>query len=215
MIKHGFDISHYQHVLDWPLIAGSQDFAIFKAGEGRHEDAGFSGCVAQARLCAMTWGAYWFYRSDVPVVDQIDAYFAVLDRELYGQACLYPALDVEPETGLAFGPGQAANVTAFLRAIVERYGKALCYCSQHDWHTLGNPPVISDPDVLLWVANYTTAPAPYVPLGKAYTIWQNRVAPIAGIATGPVDNDVCPGDLPIMRAPSATPPPIVLESPVT
>lgn len=195
-MKLGFDISHYQKVLDWNAV--SNYFAIFKAGEGRNEDPSFDANYANARVNAMTWGAYWFYRSDVPVTAQINAYLAALEACLYGESNLYPAIDVEPEVGLAFGPAQAADVTAFVKAIIDKFGGCMVYTSQHDWHTLGNPTIMLDPRVHLWVAHYTLNATPACPMGKEYSIWQRRVAPLVGI-TGDVDHDYSDA-LPIMRS---------------
>jgi GH25 family lysozyme M1 (1,4-beta-N-acetylmuramidase) len=206
-VKRGIDLSHYQRVTNWPGLAASNDFAIFKASEGRGQDPAFATCAAAARENAMTWGAYHFFRPDVLVVDQINAYFAVLDAALYGQANLYPALDVESESGLPFtAASHAAPVTAFLRAIVAKYGKAIVYTSQMGWHQIGNPAIMSDPDVLLWVAHYTSNPAPAVPMGKQYTLWQHGLGPVPGVVSSSgVDLDLCPGDLPIIRGADPSP----------
>lgn len=205
----GIDTSHYQRVTDWPLVARSWDFAIFKAIEGRRVDSDFDFCATAAREEAMTWGAYAFFRPDVPVVDQINAYFAVLDGVRYGEANLYPAIDVEQEAGLPFGPStHATQVTAFARAIIERYGKCIIYTSQHYWSLIGNPAVMLDPDVVLWTSHYTDAPEPACPMRKAWRLWQHGVKPAPGIVSADgVDQNVCEGELPIIEAPDTIPAP--------
>lgn len=216
-MKHGIDLSHYQHVLNWPLIARTYDFAIFKATEGRHVDSAFAECAAAARDNAMTWGAYHFFRPDVAVADQLNAFVGALDGVAYGEANLFPALDVEPEAGLPFGPAQAADVRAMLLALRERYGRVIVYTSQRAWHMLGNPGVMLDDDVILWVAHYGVA-APACPMGKAWAIWQTGAKVVPGIAgqdVEGVDQNVAAGELPVMRgaAPAAGPADVELIAP--
>ena len=206
-MKNGIDLSHYQHVLNWPLVARTYDFAIFKATEGRRVDSAFAACVAAARDAAMTWGAYHFFRADVPASDQLNAFVAALDGVAYGEANLFPALDVEPEAGLPFSPAQAADVRAMVLALKARYGRVIVYTSQSAWHMLGNPDVLLDADVVLWVAHYGVA-SPACPMGKAWTLWQTGAKVVPGIASqdgGGVDQNVAADELPVMRGADPAP----------
>lgn len=172
-IRKGIDISHYQRVESWVQVADEVSFVYHKASEGHYSDLGF-GRLKDARTEAMSVGGYHFYRPDVSADIQLRTFFAQLDVVRIGNGDLVPALDVEREPPLVFTPEvYVPGVTQMVRGIIREYGKCVLYTSQHDWGTLGNPEILLDPDVYLWVAHYTPKAAPAVPMGKPWTLWQH------------------------------------------
>lgn len=211
MLK-GIDVSHYQRVTDWPLVASSNDFIIFKASEGLSTDPSFAGNVVGARENAMSFGGYHFLHPADPA-GQLDHFSRTLDAALYGESNFWPSVDVEEEKSLAPFTAEVymKPVDVFIEGLIARYGKAIVYTSQYYWRCIGNPEVLLRPEVLLWVSHYTTALEPAVPMGKQYTLWQNVVTQAPGVASqdGAVDHDMCPGELPVMVGTLPIDPPIV------
>lgn len=192
MIRKGLDISHYQTVTSWPAVADQVAFVYHKASEGRSSDPKMVTTLAAAREQALSVGGYHFFRPDVVIDTQLKTFFAQLEAARIGDGDLVPALDVEPEPPLLFTPAvYVSGVVAMVQGIIKEYRKCVLYCTQRDWHTLGNPDILLDPNVFLWVAHYTLKAAPACPPGKTWTMWQHGTGPCPGITSSDgVDLDV-------------------------
>jgi lysozyme len=174
MIRKGIDISHYQRVYSWLQVSDQVSFAYHKASEGHYSDPKFKEHLMGAREQALSVGGYHFYRPDVSPDIQLRTFHTQLESIYLGDGDLVPALDAEREPPLVFTPEiYVPGMTRVVRGIIKEWGKCVIYCSQHDWSTLGNPEILLDPDVYLWVAHYTPKEAPAVPMGKPWTMWQH------------------------------------------
>lgn len=170
----GIDLSHYQRVDNWAAVADACSFVYHKASEGRGTDPNFVTALQGAREEAMSVGGYHFFRPDVAVDTQRKAFGDQLAAISLGDGDLVPALDVEEEPPLVFSPGvYVTGVTEMVNGLLADWGQCVIYTTQRDWGRLGNPEILLDPRVILWVAHYTLKAAPSVPPGKTWQVWQH------------------------------------------
>ncbi len=179
-ITEGIDVSHWQNTIDWNQVATSgKRFAYMKASEGTTlVDPTYAGNRAQAKALGLYVGAYHFARPGRNAGDAIAEadYFLAMSQLVAGD--LFPVLDLEVTGGLA--PVELQEwVKAYLGRIYERTGaRGVIYTSPSFWRNN-----MADTDWFaangyrtLWVAHWTSGPAPSVPGGNwggtGWTFWQ-------------------------------------------
>ena len=179
-ITEGIDVSHWQGTIDWTSVAASgKRFAYMKASEGTDlVDTTYAGHRAQAKALGMYVGAYHFARPDRTPGDSIAEadYFLAMSQLVAGD--LLPVLDLEVTGGLA--PTELQEwVKGYMGRIYERTGvRGVIYTSPSFWRNS-----MADTNWFaayghrtLWVAHWTTGPAPSVPggnwAGTGWTFWQ-------------------------------------------
>jgi GH25 family lysozyme M1 (1,4-beta-N-acetylmuramidase) len=191
----GIDVSHWQNTINWTSVAAAgKKFAFMKASEDvDYVDPTYQTNRAQAKAAGLLVGAYHFAQpSSVAGNGAAQAdHFLAAATPTSGE--LFPVLDLERSNGL----GTAALTTwvrGYLDRIYQRTGvRAIIYCSPNFWQTyMGNTNWFAlNGYQVLWIAHWTTAPAPSVPAGgwggNGWTFWQySSSGSVPGI-TGRVD----------------------------
>jgi GH25 family lysozyme M1 (1,4-beta-N-acetylmuramidase) len=198
----GIDVSHYNGTIDWSRVAAAgYRFAFAKATEGSFlNDAPYATYRAGAAAMRMKFGAYHFARPGGTTTPEIEV-SAVAQADHFLQVAqpragdLFPVLDLEATGSLS--PSQLSIwAWSWLRETQAKlHVKAIIYASPHFWETaLSNTSAFAAAGYrMLWVAHYTSAPAPTVPAqnwgGYGWTFWQwADCGAVPGI-TGCVDKD--------------------------
>ncbi len=197
----GIDVSRYQTSVDWNTVAGAGiKFVFIKATQGKTlVDPSFTSHWTGAGSAGILRGAYHFFRPDVSPQDQADTFLAVLGGA--GNPELAPVLDLElrkldgTDAWDAVPQAQrTALAVQWLTAVEQGLGrKPIVYLSpSFAAEKLGGAAELAP--YPLWIAHYTTRPAPRVPPAwQDWTFWQyTENGTIAGIA-GNVDVDLFNG----------------------
>jgi lysozyme len=167
----GIDLSKWDGVWDASKAkAAGAAFAFIKASQATFTDPLFATHWSKAKAAGLLRGAYHYLDYTKPARDQAN-YFAALLRVSPGE--LPPVVDYEQRRT----DNNAVVARTFLRDFVGQmssYGYTpMIYTSNGFWAEYGekeNPYWAKFP---LWIAQYTTAPAPTVPLPWArWTFWQ-------------------------------------------
>ena len=193
----GIDISHWQGDIDWTQVrAAGKEFAFMKASEDiDFVDTTYGLNRARAKAAGFVIGAYHFAQPDPLPGDAVAEADHFLDTAGIADGDLPPVLDLERTGGLT--PGALRNwVTAYLERIRERTGvRGVIYTSPNFWanNMASTDWFATNGYRVVWVAHWTTAPAPTVPAsdwaGFGWTFWQyTSSGTVAGI-TGRVDLD--------------------------
>lgn len=181
----GVDLSAWNRSnVDWSVIAEHHQFAILRAGDGLTIDTMFSERWKALTGTSLVAGTYWRPSQRLDALPQIEAYLEVLDRHA-GSGTLVPVVDVEDPAGLdtvwwrrwlPFWLGRLSD-WAGAPALVYGYPAGLDELGDGVWC-----------DHPLWLAHYTLASAPRMPLHwrQPLNIWQHRAnaSPAHGIPGG-------------------------------
>lgn len=167
----GVDVSRYQGVIDWPVLAGQGiDFAFVKATEGSgFVDQRFIDNLAGATDAGLRAGAYHFFSFESPGTTQADNVI----RTVPALPDLLPVVvDVEFYGDFWWNPPEAGDVRRELGDLLARlaahYGKPpIIYATPeaYDRYIAGE---FSDNDI--WIRDVWREPA--LPDGRAWTFWQ-------------------------------------------
>lgn len=194
-VTEGIDVSHWQGTIDWPSVAASgKRFAYMKASEGTTlVDTTYAGNRAQAKALGLYVGAYHFARPGRNPGDAIAEadYFLAMSQLVAGD--LLPVLDLEVTGGLA--PVELQEwVKSYLGRIYERTGaQGVIYTSPSFWrNNMADTTWFAlNGYRTLWVAHWTSGPAPSVPGGNwggtGWTFWQYTSSGSVPGITGRVD----------------------------
>jgi lysozyme len=187
----GIDVSHYQGVIDWGLVAeAGMAFAFIKATEGTSEvDPQFQDNWSGAKAAGLLRGAYHFYQPGEDPRQQAESFLSAV-QTVPGD--LPPVLDVE----IPGDPSEIiAGIQAWLAAVQQETAKApIVYTSPSFWAQLGAS-VSGFGHFPLWIAEYGVT-APKIPEGwTTWTFWQfSESGSVSGIE-GSVDLDLFQGTL--------------------
>ena len=115
----GVDVSSYQGVVDWPVLAEQGvDFAFLKATEGSAlQDRQFSANWAGAFAAGIRAGAYHFLSYDSSGDAQADHFISVVPRT---EGMLPPVVDIEFYGAYLTDPPERAAVRAILDPLLAR-----------------------------------------------------------------------------------------------
>jgi lysozyme len=204
-VIEGIDVSKYQdpEKIDWVELSKHISFIYVKATDGvGSEDKRFRLHVAAAKSVGIKVGAYHYLRvrhgKPADYVQQADEFCALINEVGID---LIPALDVETDGNtMASGVEIIDAVRTFLTRVEEKLGvKALLYTYPSFWSS--HKELMDAIDMLkhqLWIAHYTTNPAPIVPRPWAadphgWTMWQyaagaGNIGRIPGVP-GVIDRD--------------------------
>jgi lysozyme len=193
----GIDISHWQGEIDWTQVrAAGKAFAFMKASEDiDFIDGTYVLNRSRARAAGLVTGAYHFAQPDRSPGDAGAEADHFLATAAIADGDLPPVLDLERANGLTPAELQAW-VKAYLERIRVRTGvRGVIYTSPNFWsrNMGGTDWFATNGYRVVWVAHWTTAPAPRVPAsdwaGFGWTFWQyTSSGSVAGI-TGRVDLD--------------------------
>ena len=179
-VTEGIDISNWQGTIDWNGVAASgKRFAYMKASEGTsYVDTTYPTNRAQAKALGLYVGAFHFAQPDRTPGDAVAEadFFLAMSQLAVGD--LLPVLDLEVTGGL--GPLDLQEwVKAYLGRIYERTGaRGVIYVSPNFWkNAMGDTAWFAANGYrTLWVAHWTSGPAPLVPAanwsGIGWTFWQ-------------------------------------------
>jgi lysozyme len=172
----GIDVSHYQQAVDWTAAARSGiQFCFIKATEGvSAADSKFTLNWQRAAEAGLVRGAYHFFHPNVPVTAQASFFLRTVNQLQPGD--LPPVLDLEAAdewTNIAAAERAGLAVT-WLETVASSLGSTpLVYLSPSFMtEVLENAPSLAPYRV--WLAEYTTAQAPSVPMPwTTWTFWQH------------------------------------------
>ncbi|MDE7322172.1 MAG: hypothetical protein K2N73_05485 [Lachnospiraceae bacterium] len=168
---HGVDVSHYQGVIDWEILAQQNlDFAVIKATEGStHIDDRFEENWQSAEQTHLYLGAYHFFSFDSEGDKQAASYIETVGN-LDGK--LAPVIDVEYYGDKRSNPPERAevvqNLGAMLDTLEQHYQiKPIIYTT----FTVYNDYIKGEfEDYPLWVRSIYCPPA--VLFGNKWSFWQ-------------------------------------------
>lgn len=175
-IGYCVDVSHWQPLLS-PLAGATH--AYVRAQYGQRLDDRAIAHVRNFKAQGLFVGLYAFFRA----TESVDVQLASLERAHdlcgLGTGDLVPALDVEDDGSSKVSATWSEPTHDFVEGLVARFGGALLYETQRDFHREASPSWITDNPIglPLWVAHYTAAPAPATPGDLVPALWQHRVGP--------------------------------------
>lgn len=188
---HGIDVSHYQGVIDWEMVA-NQDikFVFLKATEGESfVDSFFLQNWEAANHARIIRGAYHFYRPKVSATKQVNHFLNAADFH-YGD--LPPVLDVEVLDGVDKIQLLSGMLTWLYLVEVKTGMKPIIYTSFKFYHKYLDGHFDEYP---IWIARYTKR-KPKMLSDKTWLFWQyGNQGQLKGI-DGEVDFNVFHGSYP-------------------
>ena len=167
----GVDVSHYQGIIDWEVLAGENiDFAFIKATEGSGtQDTRFEYNWEEAHKTDLKVGAYHFFSFDSEGSTQADNYIATVP---VNDNALPPVIDVEFYGDKKDNSPKLEDVKEQLGVLISRlentYGKTpIIYCTYSTYVRY-----IKDnfDECTLWIRNTYYKPGVFD--GVDWTIWQ-------------------------------------------
>jgi len=183
----GVDVSHWQGVIDWPVVAQNVEFCIMKATEGvdyvdTNLQVNKKGCIDNG----IPWGAYHFFRPEYDASVQAE-FFAVN----VGDGCDVYVLDLE-----RYGDNLVTKVAVFLGKLERLTGKKpMIYTSPGFWNSYMVPTPTWTSQYDLWVAHWGVV-EPTLPKGwTSYVIHQYSEDGLIPGFIGEVDHNWFNGDL--------------------
>lgn len=206
----GIDVSHFQQAVDWPAVARAGiRFCFIKATEGSgYVDPRFVSNWRAAGEAGLARGAYHFFHPAISITAQANLFLRTVPSLDPGD--LPPVLDLEAPEEWSCVPvlNRAPLALNWLHTVENRlHRKPILYLSPafmtdilHNAAALAQYPV--------WLAHYTTDPAPDVPKPwTKWTFWQyTRQGNMPGV---PIKVDLCRfnGNLDELKALGITPVP--------
>ena len=173
----GLDVSHWNTV-NWTNWATSgYKFAWIKATEGTAwTDPKYTEHRVAASVAGFKVGAYHYFRGAMNGGGQAEYFYRVA-----GDNPLPPAIDVEGVNNAGIPQAVfASRLQECVARVSSLFGrKPVIYTSRSQWSLLvGSAPYIAA-ECDLWVAHYTTAAAPMLPLDWIeWKIWQYTTNPL-------------------------------------
>lgn len=181
----GVDVSKWQGTIDFGKIkAAGMTYVFVKATEGiTGVDPDYARNVAAARAAGLVVGSYHFYETN----DDPSAQFGNFKQHVdVKPGDLPPVVDIEVLASNS-RPDLADDLKSFLAQMEQAWGvRPILYSGV----SFANQYLAGFGDYPLWVAEYTSAPAPKVPSGwTTWTFWQySQSGTVAGVS-GAVDMD--------------------------
>ncbi len=185
----GIDVSRYQAVVDWDLIADQDiDFVFVKATEGAtHTDLFFKENWHQIKSAGMRRGAYHFYRPRTPAVEQANLFVANVRLE---SGDLPPVLDIEVLDKVD-PKRMVADLKIWLVLITRHYGvRPIVYTNLSFYNQYMAGQFDEYP---LWIARYSHH-KPVPACGRKWEFWQYGSQGTLDGIDGDVDLNVFDGD---------------------
>lgn len=165
----GVDVSVWQGRMNWEVTKPLVNFAVIRAGHGGSADTQLDNNRTGCDKFGVPFGLYWYFVPLVGWLAQARTYAAIYNDN---PGKLDPVIDVE-ESGSLSRSELTSQVKKFLDEFELRTKrKCMIYTSASFWNTYLNNPTWAKL-YKLWVANYTSASKPYMPVGwPKWTKWQ-------------------------------------------
>jgi GH25 family lysozyme M1 (1,4-beta-N-acetylmuramidase) len=195
----GMDVSYYETSVDWNAAhAAGIDFAIIRVTDGtQYIDPKFPEYWAGAREAGVIRSAYQFFRPAEDPIAQADLLLSRMGPLQPGD--LPPVIDVEVNGGLSTDQ-VATAVRAWVAHVQAAIGRPpIIYAGLYSWHDLtASADMTGSP---LWVAQYTSAPCPDIPVPwTKWLMWQyTATGSIDGVPGMTLDLDQFNGTLDDLR----------------
>src|SRR5712691_13448078 len=193
----GIDVSHHQRQVNWYLVAEAGiAFALAKATEGvSFVDPQFSANWIGIKNAGIIRGPYHFFRPARPVDAQVDNFARIVSEIRDGD--LPPFLDLEEartpngdEWDDVPGDQRVPLVLRWLEGVEAKLGRRPIIYTRRSFVASELPNATPLGQYLLWVAHYTTKPAPALPSAwSKWTFWQSSAVGTVDGISGPVDLD--------------------------
>ncbi len=164
----GIDVSHYQGTMNFAQAAGQGvSFVFIKASEALSPDSMFTTYWPAAKAAGLMRGAYHLYRFSQDPIAQADYIIKQLGQD-YGELPI--VVDVEDTTSIA--PVPIEDLHKMLLRIEQVQGRRpIIYTAAWYWNPARFGGAVAwAKDYDLWVANYTSNPAPTLPTD--WTTWK-------------------------------------------
>lgn len=197
----GIDVSHHNGVVRWAAVAAAGiRFAYAKASDGVGRlDPMFTANRAGMGEQGVLRGAYHFFHPGMDPLAQADNFLKVVPAA--GPGDLPPMLDLEVDEGQPSDEIVARALAWLTKVEAACHRTPILYTAPGFWNehvTSGTQQLARFP---LWVAHYTTRPAPALPRGfTEFRIWQfTDSGQVLGV-DGPVDMDRFHGTLDALQA---------------
>lgn len=185
----GIDISHYQNLIDWDLVANEPiSYVYIKATEGSSFiDKHYANNIREARRVGLSVGSYHFYRPNVDWSQQLAHMTRIVKSE---DQDLVPLIDVEVR-GHVSQQKFIDDLKQFIAAVESHYGKKpLIYSGQNFYNKYLSGHF---PQHQFMIARYHSE-RPSLSDGKNYIMWQySESGRVRGI-NGNVDRSRIIGD---------------------
>ena len=192
----GIDVSYHQGAIDWPRVAAAgKRFAYIRASAGSlTADTAYRTNRAGARAAGFVVGTYHFANPDSAPNDAANEAAWFLRNATIESGDLLPVLDLEVSNGLT--PGALFAWAQTWLADVERATrvKPLIYTTPTFWaRSMANTDWFARNGYRLWVAHWTAAAQPVVPVGNwadgGWSFWQTSSTGVVPGIDGAVDLD--------------------------
>ena len=195
----GIDVSKSQSTVTWPSVAGAgYVFAFIKATDGQdYVDPDFQANWTGAARAGLLRGAYHFFRAEDSPEVQAQFFWSTVSGTGAGAGELPLVVDID-ESMSQTNSVVLSNLAQFLQDLAKLSGRQpMIYTYSSFWNGLGSNAFSDYP---LWIAEYTSAPAPTLPNGwTTWAFWQySQNGTVSGI-TGDVDLDVFNGSADELR----------------
>ena len=184
----GVDVSHYQGVVNWSVVAEEIDFVFIKATEGeKYVDPRFHANMGGAKQGSLQFAPYHFY---LPNEDPAAQAKHFIDQIKDYQFSLPPVLDIE----VAPTQDEASfhqNIKTWLQLVADSSGcTPIIYSNKSFWQRYLKQHFSHYP---LWISDYTTDPESIE--NMAWLFWQySQQGQVDGIG-GPVDKSIFKGSV--------------------
>ena len=198
-LARGIDVSKAQSTVAWPAVTGAgYVFVYIKATDGQdYVDPEFKVNWTGAAQAGLLRGAYHFFRAEDSPEVQADFFWNTVNGMGDGGGELPLVVDIEKNMDQS-NSVVLSNLTQFLQDLERLSGRQpMIYTYTSFWNGLGSGGFGNYP---LWIAEYTSAPAPILPNGWAtWQFWQHaQDGKVSGI-TGDVDLNVFNGSADQLR----------------
>jgi lysozyme len=178
------DLSHWNNVTSFKAIKDAGYVGVYlKATESDYyTDPTFSERWRKAADVGLLVGAFHFFRTNKYGGTQADHHLNVIRPLMDSKVYLPSAGDFETNDGYGMGERQA-RAKAFLDSVqAVQKKKPVIYTSNYLWSSIfGNPAWATN--YLGWVAHWTSAPSPLLPVGwntEMTILWQDGICGVHG-----------------------------------
>lgn len=185
----GIDVSRYQSSIQWNVVKTAISFVYIKATEGLFTtDTLCSNHANGAKAAGIKIGYYHFGLVSKDPVGQAKHFHDVIST--MPAANLMPVLDIEINKANLTSIEMESWITTFINTLKNLgYPQVMIY-SCYSFLNQNLPPTHNLGSYPLWLAEYSSLPAPKIPVGwNTFLIWQYKDDGNVGGINGEVDMD--------------------------